>query len=136
LGLRGQLGHGGYANELVPRLVQGLLGRRVIGLAAGYNHTVVCTSEGQLYTFGEGADGQLGHGAEANELVPRLVEGLPGSRVVGLASGLGDHSVVWTDDGTVYSIGYGDHGRLGHGDAESVCVPPALLEESFSLSLG
>ena len=45
-------------------------------MAAGDRHTVVCTEGGQVSTFGWGENGQLGHGGQGNELVPRVVEGL------------------------------------------------------------
>jgi len=69
---------GGTQNELVPRLVQGLAGKKVIGAAAGADHTVVWTDAGEVFTFGLGFNGQLGHGRDdhdggEDELVPRLV---------------------------------------------------------------
>ena len=45
-------------------------------LSAGVNHTVVCTAEGQVLTFGDGQYGQLGHGDDGYESVPRLVENM------------------------------------------------------------
>ena len=43
-------------------------------MSAGGNHTAVWTKEGGLFTFGWGDNGQLGHGGEETELVPRLVD--------------------------------------------------------------
>ena len=122
----GRLGHGGEEDELVPRLVEGLVGTKVVGVAAGSSHTVVCTSDGQLYTFGHGYAGRLGHGGQQVELVPRLVEGLVGKSVVGVATGNAFHSVVWTDEGEVYSFGKGAKGQLGHGDVNGIRVPKAI----------
>ena len=46
-------------------------------VAAGADgHSVICSSEGRLLTFGNGHAGQLGHGGNATEMVPRMVEGL------------------------------------------------------------
>ena len=62
-GESGKLGHGGYDNVLVPRLIEGVLvGKRVVGVAAGDDHTVVWTDEGKAYSFGDGADGRRGQG--------------------------------------------------------------------------
>merc|ERR1711939_824174 len=72
----GQLGHGGKAEEHVPRLVEALGGKKMIGASAGERHTAVWTDAGELFTFGCGYHGQLGHGGKANELAPRLVEAL------------------------------------------------------------
>ena len=74
-GFAGQLDHGVYQHESVPRLVEAFSGKKVVGAAAGQNHTAVWTDSGELFTFGDGLCGQLGHGGQANEPVPRLIEG-------------------------------------------------------------
>ena len=71
-----QLGHGGEGTELAPRMIEVLVGKKVIGAASGNRYTAVWTGEGELFTFGDGDYGQLGHGVLQNELVPRLVEAL------------------------------------------------------------
>ena len=63
----GQLGHGNRENELVPRVVAGLAGRSVEGVAAARIFTAVWTAEGQCFTFGNGAYGRLGHGGSDNQ---------------------------------------------------------------------
>ena len=47
-----RLGNGGTQNELVPRLVEALSGKKVVGAAAGDSHTAVWTEEWELSTFG------------------------------------------------------------------------------------
>jgi alpha-tubulin suppressor-like RCC1 family protein len=119
----GRLGHGGNQSELVPRVVEALAGKQVVGAAAGGRHIVVWTGTGEVYTFGLGYSGQLGHGVgNQNELVPRVVEALAGKLVIGAAAG-GIHSVVWTDTGELYTFGSGDDGRLGHGGNAGERVP-------------
>ena len=71
-----ELGHGGEGTELVPRMIQTLAGKEVIGAAAGGNHTAAWTEEGELFTFGAGHSGRLGHGGDQHESLPRLVEAL------------------------------------------------------------
>jgi len=60
----------------VPRLVEALSGKKVVGAAAGMYHTAVWTNEGEIFAFGDGLYGQLGHGGKEIELVPRLVDAL------------------------------------------------------------
>lgn len=44
-------------------------------VAMGYSHNAIITSDGGLYTFGEGKDGQLGHNDGGNNHTkPKLVE--------------------------------------------------------------
>jgi len=99
-----QLGHGGEGTEiaLVPRLVEALAGKNVVGAAAGVKHTAVWT-EGELFTFGNGGYGRLGHGGTQIELVPRLVEALAGKMVIGAAAG--DYqTAAWTDAGELFTF--------------------------------
>jgi alpha-tubulin suppressor-like RCC1 family protein len=50
-------------NAMSPRRVQGALdGVRVRSVAAGFEYTLVATQEGELFSFGEGWCGCLGHG--------------------------------------------------------------------------
>ena len=100
----GRLGHGGTADEMVPRLVEGLLGVKVAQVAASGNHTVICTAEGRVWTFGVGSSGRLGHGGEANEMVPRMVEGLLGVKVAQVVAG-DLHTVIYTAEGRVLAFG-------------------------------
>ena len=103
-----KLGHGGDDDEWVPRLVQGeWAGKKVAGVAAGGCHTVVFTEAGDLYTFGDGRHGRLGHGGTDDESVPRLVEGLAGQRVVSATAGE-NFTAVATERGEVFCFG-----RLG-----------------------
>ena len=83
-------------------------------IAAGGDHSVICTSEGRLLTFGDGDDGRLGHGGTATEMLPRMVEGLVGVNVAQVAAGL-FHTVICTAEGRVWTFGLGSYGRLGHG---------------------
>ena len=51
----------------------------------------------QLYTWGYGLNGRLGHGDDENSSVPRLVEAFKGMKVTMVAGGL-DHTLVLTED--------------------------------------
>ena len=47
-----EMGHGGEGTQTVPRIIQALVGKKVIGAAAGEYHTVVQTEAGELFAFG------------------------------------------------------------------------------------
>ena len=51
--------------------------------------------KGELFTFGEGKFGRLGHNSERNQLVARVVETLVGKRVKQVACG-GFHTAAVT----------------------------------------
>jgi hypothetical protein len=57
----------------MPTLVAALEFEEVVSIASGYAHTVVLTGEGEIYTWGSGKMGRLGHGADSDEVLPRRV---------------------------------------------------------------
>ena len=85
---------------------------RVVSVAAGVYHSMLCTAEGEVLTCGRGRGGKLGHGDEHDVYVPRVVMGLAG-KAVAVASNE-NHSLALTVDGDVFSFGQG--AGLGHGD--------------------
>ena len=111
----------------MPKVIEALRGMRVVAIAAGEKHSMVLTDEGSVLSFGDGREGQLGHGDGANQRVPKVIEALRGVRVAAIAAG-SDHSMVLTDEGEVLSFGWGRDGRLGHGDEERQLVPKVIAD--------
>jgi len=58
----GQLGLGDTSDQDEPTYVDALRGVGVRQIACGSGHTVVLTVDGEVYTWGRGDDGRLGHG--------------------------------------------------------------------------
>ncbi|KAL5720035.1 hypothetical protein ACHQM5_012746 [Ranunculus cassubicifolius] len=142
----GLLGHGNEVSHWVPKRVNGPLdGIHVSSIACGPWHTAVVTSAGQLFTFGDGTFGVLGHGDRKSVSTPREVESLKGLRTVRAACGVwhtaavvevmvGTSSSSNCSSGKLFTWGDGDKGRLGHGDKEPKLVPTcvaALVEPNF-----
>ena len=46
-------------------MITGLAGKQVVQIACGSSHSAAVTSEGELYTWGRGNYGRLGHGTVA-----------------------------------------------------------------------
>ncbi|KAL7084626.1 hypothetical protein ACP275_14G233400 [Erythranthe tilingii] len=142
----GILGHGNEVSHWVPKRVNGPLeGIHVSSISCGPWHTAVVTSAGQLFTFGDGTFGVLGHGDRESVSKPREVESLKGLRTVRAACGVwhtaavvevmvGSSSSSNCSSGKLFTWGDGDKGRLGHGDKEPKLVPTcvaALVEPNF-----
>lgn len=71
-----------------------------IAVAAGESHTLVLCESGDIYSFGRGRDGQLGHG-ELECTEAKLVNGLNDETVVDITAGsLSSYAV--TSTGNVY----------------------------------
>ncbi|GAB2277068.1 hypothetical protein Dimus_011776 [Dionaea muscipula] len=145
-GTSGRLGHGNDVSRWVPRRVNGPLdGIHVSYISCGTWHTAVVTSSGQLFTFGDGTFGGLGHGDRRSVSLPREVESLKGLRTVRAACGawhtaavvevmVGNTGSSNCSSGKLFTWGDGDKGRLGHGDRESKLVPTcvaALVDPNF-----
>ena len=143
----GLLGHGNEVSHWIPKRVTGPLeGIHVSSISCGPWHTAVVTSAGQLFTFGDGTFGVLGHGDRRSVSIPREVESLKGLRTVRAACGVwhtaavvevmvGNPSSSNCSSGKLFTWGDGDKGRLGHGDKEAKLVPTcvaALVDPNFS----
>mmetsp|Transcript_18083 Transcript_18083/g.29696 ORF Transcript_18083/g.29696 Transcript_18083/m.29696 type:complete len:393 (-) Transcript_18083:819-1997(-) len=98
----------------------------VIQVACGDRHSAAITGSGEVYTWGYGKGGVLGHGDEENQERPKKVEGLAMYRVVQVASGRAS-TMALTDKGAVFTWGCNKTGILGHGDKKDRLVP-ALVE--------
>lgn len=70
----GQLGHGDTEDRNAPSLIQALVGQKVSTVACGWRHAIAVTEDGQVYTWGRGVNGQLGHGAEEDLSTPKRLE--------------------------------------------------------------
>ncbi|TSK42064.1 E3 ubiquitin-protein ligase HERC2 [Bagarius yarrelli] len=107
-----------------PRVIESLRGVEVVDIAAGGAHSACITASGELYTWGKGRYGRLGHGDSEDQLKPKLVDALQGHRVIDVACGSGDaQTLCLTDDDMVWSWGDGDYGKLGRGGSDGCKVP-------------
>jgi len=123
----GRLGHGDNGWKYVPRICQSLTGQVVTQVTCGSYHTAAVTGNGDLWTWGGGMYGKLGHGNEAGCSTPKRVEGLAGLAVAQIACG-SRHTAVVTSQGALYSWGDKENGVSGHGEVEGHQYTPRLVE--------
>lgn len=58
----GQVGIGSTQDSVAtPQLIAALQNDRVSQFACGWRHTLALTQQGQMYSWGRGVNGQLGH---------------------------------------------------------------------------
>ena len=113
-------------------------GRRVVAVSAGYQYSLAITADGAVWSWGDGSQGQLGHGdasifyeEEEIQLLPKKIE-VFGRRVVAVSAGLA-HSFAVTADGS---------GKLpdapipGDGSAVEGDVPALVAEAMCSSDAG
>jgi len=118
----GLLGHGEGVTQLntPTRLPSPLGGERAVSVSAGERHSLALTADGCVWSWGDGIFGQLGHGDEQDQLLPKKVEAFAGQRVVSVSAGQ-LHSLALTTGGSVWSWGYWS--QLGHGDEQDQLLP-------------
>ena len=92
-GRHGALGHGTRSNEMVPRLCLGLAPQSLRTVACGPAYTLVLATNGDVFSFGAGESGVLGHGQLTDCHTPKLVRSLRGN-VVTLACG--ERNTLWS----------------------------------------
>ncbi|KAL1774216.1 RCC1 domain-containing protein 1 isoform X1 [Sigmodon hispidus] len=122
-----------YVN-LQPPLCQPLAPElRVHQLELGAEHVLLLCKAGQVFSWGGGRHGQLGHGTLEAELEPRLLEALQGLPMAQVAAG-GWHSVCVSETGDIYIWGWNESGQLAlpvkslAEDKETVCREGASFE--------
>ena len=64
---------GGSSRTLLPARIKSLAECQVSQAAAGNAHAMVRTTDGAVFTFGSGSQGQLGHGDFQERLLPTRV---------------------------------------------------------------
>lgn len=141
----GLLGHGTNVSHWIPKRVSGPLeGLQVASVTCGPWHTALVTVNGQLFTFGDGTFGVLGHGDKESVTYPREVESLMGLKTIAVACGVWHTAAVVEvivaqssasiSSGKLFTWGDGDKNRLGHGDKEPRLKPtcvPSLIDYNF-----
>jgi alpha-tubulin suppressor-like RCC1 family protein len=90
-----------------------------MAVACGDDFTIALTDNGDVWSWGEGEDGQLGLGTTGHQNKPAWVGGRDVFKepVVLLAAG-STHAACVTSKGVLYTWGNGKHGELGDGFQE------------------
>ena len=91
-----------------PILMESIVNDCIVKISCGGNHSMAINDKGELYTWGEGIHGQLGHGILNNELYPRKIELKPQIRIVDVKGGA-MHTMALTDKGFI--LGWGSNER-------------------------
>jgi alpha-tubulin suppressor-like RCC1 family protein len=91
---------------------------------SAYTHSLAVASDGHVYAWGNGSDGQLGLHSDNDHSVPYQVHGLNNAQPPNGLSGIVDadagyhHSLAVGSDGHVYAWGDNFYGQLGIGTSD------------------
>ena len=128
-GSNGRLGLGDSDNRStltrITTFPEGVKIFQISQAKSGDGHCLAITNSGEVYSWGEGSYGRLGHGDTATIKTPKRVEALKDVVIVQVCCG-SRHSAAITADGVLYTWGSGTDGKLGHGSTESAYTPKVL----------
>lgn len=74
VGLLGCLGHDSTADYSEPKVIQSIFGWEVRHIACGNRHTVICTADNEVFSWGLGHDGRLGTGTKDSFKSPQKID--------------------------------------------------------------
>lgn len=119
-----QLGLGHRYNLHKPQLVAALEDKFCVAAACGQQHTLVLTQTGEVYSFGLGVFGQLGHGTLHDERLPRKIvdfkcpdEPTKEVKIVAIACG-SHHCLALDSEGRVFSWGSSEYAQQFQSEAK------------------
>ena len=82
-----RLGHGTTSKEYLPRPVQALSEKpAVVDVACGLGHTIALLANGEVYSWGNGGNGRLGHGDTQDRSSASIISMLEGVNVLSVYS--------------------------------------------------
>ncbi|KAG7986247.1 hypothetical protein I3843_03G071000 [Carya illinoinensis] len=138
-GCGGDIGGERNRSQWLPRKISGPLdGVTISNVSCGEWHTAIVSTSGQLFTYGDGTFGVLGHGNLQCVSHPKEVESLKGLWVKSVACGSW-HTAAIVDivvdryrfnakGGKLFTWGDGDKGRLGHANEERSLLPTCVAQ--------
>ncbi|XP_042054165.1 uncharacterized protein LOC121798950 [Salvia splendens] len=128
-GVNYQLGTGNAHIQKLPCKVESLHGSFIKSISAAKFHSVAVSARGEVYTWGFGRGGRLGHpdfdihSGQAAVITPRQVTMGLGARRVKAVAAAKHHTVVVTEGGEVFTWGSNREGQLGYTSVDSQPTP-------------
>lgn len=106
----GQLGLGTRTNQRYPVMIsdESIANKRIKQVSCGDRHSVAITTSGEIFTFGCGEHGQLGHGQPIDQYVPKQIESLQYIKIASSSCG-SIHTAVVSESGKLYIFGFGEN---------------------------
>ncbi|XP_022086678.1 ultraviolet-B receptor UVR8-like isoform X2 [Acanthaster planci] len=101
-------------------------------VCCGQEHVILLSEIHQVYSFGLGSRGQLGHGTTDGESQPRLLEALGCVPVESIGAG-GWHSAAVSTIGDLYIWGWNESGQLGFSmQRKSQCTSGGVYQDAIT----
>jgi alpha-tubulin suppressor-like RCC1 family protein len=129
--LEGQLGRATVNRiDAKPKRIDMAVAAR--GIAGGGSHSIVCGSDGTIWTFGNNHLGKLGREtSERNDPIARVVPELTDATFVAAGGG---HSVIVCSNHQVWTFGNNSQGQLGRNGSPKGSFRPELVHDLTAIS--
>lgn len=138
LGNKGRLGHGDENSVETPKEIKFFSNNDIFieQISCGDLHCGVITRNKELYTWGNGAFGKLGHCNFDHVLKPKIVSYFSSQKVRSVYCG-SYNTMAITTDSRIFVWGKNSHGMLGvpQFDGQNVLYPAEILYQKFDESL-
>ena len=143
----GQDGDGTLTQRVTPEAITLAPGVQPTFIAAGQYDSLAIGSDGNLYAWGQNADGQLGDGTQIHRDLPEEITLAPGVSPTAISAGV-SYSLAIGSDGNLYAWGFNFYGQVGNGTTtdqdtpEVITLAPGVKATSvaagagFSLAIG
>jgi alpha-tubulin suppressor-like RCC1 family protein len=129
----GQLGDGQLTSSTKLLYPLQLRHRPVISVACGENHCLAMTVGGNVYSWGENGQGQLGLSDTTNRLRPEQIKALRSMGAVKISAGR-NHSLVISQGGLLLAFGSNNHGQCGLDSEVKIQPQPMVVERLRELN--
>lgn len=129
LGKDGQLGLGTKEDQTRPAMLPHQI-ENIVSLAVGPRMNLALTSDGEMYSWGQGLMGELGLAYITHQEYPAKITKVS-CKFKAVAVGY-EHSLAVSEAGDLYVWGANDLGQLGTGDLKPIDRPTKLkLPQKF-----
>ncbi|XP_065220290.1 RCC1 and BTB domain-containing protein 2-like isoform X3 [Planococcus citri] len=112
-----------HSDNLEPRRIHQLDGKKVKKIVFGNNFIVILTSEGKVFSWGENESYQLGVGNydQISTPTPVIISTLESKKVIDVACG-STHAVVRCSDNQIYFWGKGISAKPGYRETNAIAI--------------
>ena len=130
----GQCGLGHFNDQITPSLILNTP-PNIVQFICGDNHSLFLDSEGNVFSCGYNAEGQLGLGHNRNQNELNKIPNIPPITIISCT----DASSYLIDfEGNLWTFGNNDEGQLGHGNKTEINAPEKVnsLKDIQQISYG
>ena len=117
------------ADVVRPKRIESF-SENVVSVHASKYHSMALTCAGEVYSWGHGRAGRLGHGHELTCPEPTVINALGFTKIAFLATAE-NHTLAINTTGVIFSWGSDRYGQLGHNGScggENMCLSPRKID--------